>query len=211
MKDIFPSPLCPLCQSESSWFHERFHACEVCGGIFLRPELRLSPELEKAEYLTHENDVTDPRYQKFVSPIVEAVSRTYDSEHLGLDFGCGTGPVISELLSQQGYKICRYDPFFAHEPALLEKKYDYIACCEVVEHFFFPDKEFALLRNLLRPGGTLFIMTLLYEPRIDFNKWFYIKDDTHVFLYRDKTFAWIKDRFSFTQLDIGGRLISLRV
>ncbi len=47
----------------------------------------LSQEEEKERYKNHNNDVNDPRYQKFVSPIVEKVRDHYDTNHLGLDYG----------------------------------------------------------------------------------------------------------------------------
>lgn len=173
------------------------------------PGALLSAAREKARYLTHNNNVEDLRYQKFVRPIVKAVTERFGLDHSGLDFGCGTGPVVSKLLQEKGYRICQYDPFFACEPELLERQYDYIVCCEVAEHFYHPAKEFGLLRRLLRQGGSIFIMTLLYDSSIDFSKWFYLKDETHVFLYQQETFAWIKEKFAFADLAISPRLIRL--
>lgn len=157
----------------------------------------------------HHNDVNDPRYQKFVRPIVESVVKYCQKAHVGLDFGCGTGPVISKLLLDQGYKIEQYDPFFRDQPGLLDEKYDYIVCSEVIEHFREPAKEFKLLRALLNPGGKLFCLTERYSPEIDFDGWYYKNDPTHVFFYQDRTFEWIRDNFHFPALTIEGRLVVL--
>jgi len=100
--------------------------------------------------MTHNNDVNDSGYHKFVSPIVNAVLNDFLPEHKGLDFGAGTGPVISKLLTDRNYQIKQYDPYFFNLPELLQKKYDYIVCCEVIEHFYDPDKEFQLLKSLLK-------------------------------------------------------------
>jgi hypothetical protein len=101
---------------------------------------------EVLRYTQHNNDVNDVRYQKFVQPLVTGILQDFDQSHIGLDFGAGTGPVISKLLTDEGYVIKQYDPFFYDHAELLNQKYDYIACCEVVEHFHNPAKEFKLLQ-----------------------------------------------------------------
>ncbi|MDA3817128.1 MAG: hypothetical protein PF486_07110, partial [Prolixibacteraceae bacterium] len=91
---------------------------------------------ERERYIEHNNDVNDVRYQNFVSPITGAVQNDFSPVDSGLDFGGGTGPVITNFINDNGYNIIDYDPYFNDRPELLEKTYDYIACCEVMEHFF---------------------------------------------------------------------------
>jgi hypothetical protein len=67
---------------------------------------------EKERYLTHNNDITDPRYQKFVQPVVNAVMENFSTASKGLDFGAGAGPVAAEVLGGKGYSVKLYDPFF---------------------------------------------------------------------------------------------------
>ena len=117
--------------------------------------------------------------------------------------------MISALLKKKGYDIRPYDPFFCHDTALLEEKYDYIVCCEVIEHFHNPSGEFRLLKDLLNPEGCLFIMTHLYEPEIHFDTWYYRNDETHVFIYREETLRWIKEKLGFSAVEVQGRLIRL--
>lgn len=168
------------------------------------------PITEKERYLTHNNDVSDPRYRKFVSPIVESVIKDFSpEEHVGLDFGAGTGPVITKLLSESNYKIFAYDPFFLPYTELLQRCYDFIACCEVIEHFQDPAKEFELLRSMLLPGGKLYCMTHVYDSNIDFSTWYYKNDPTHIFIYQKETFGFILKKFSFTEVRIDKRLITL--
>jgi hypothetical protein len=206
-----PIPACPLCQTPGQPIHPGYHACPQCAGIFLNPEHLPTAQVEKKRYLTHNNDIHDPGYQAFVSPIVQAVLAQYTPQHTGLDFGAGTGPVISHLLQQQGYLVKPYDPFFHPHPEHLTQTYDYIVCCEVIEHFHHPAREFALLKKLLNPGGSLFCMTQLYQPHIQFETWYYKNDETHVFFYQPQTFEWIKAHFGFTHLYIQNRLIHLAV
>jgi 2-polyprenyl-3-methyl-5-hydroxy-6-metoxy-1,4-benzoquinol methylase len=173
----------------------------------LSRSLLLSPADEKARYDTHNNDVEDPGYQKFVSPVVEAVVDSFAADSTGLDFGAGPGPVVSKLLAEQGYLIRQYDPFYSPDESLLKESYDYIVCCEVIEHFNDPQRSFALLRRLLRPGAKLFCMTLLYSPAINIDKWFYANDETHTFFFQAHTLNWIKKHFAFSALSIDNRLV----
>lgn len=166
---------------------------------------------EKARYETHNNDVNDLAYQKFVSPISNYVLKHFSPTDSGLDFGSGTGPVISKVLKDNGYDIKQYDPFFANFPELLTQKYDYIVCCEVMEHFHNPDKEFFQLRAMLNPNGALICMTHLYDDTIEFKNWYYKNDPTHVFIYQKPTIAYIAKRFNFTSYKIDSRLIVLTV
>lgn len=166
---------------------------------------------EKEFYQTHNNDILDKRYQLFVSPITLYIFSHFSPQAVGLDFGAGTGPVISYLLQQKGFNVLQYDPFFHPNTELLEKKYDFIVCCEVIEHFHNPRKEFALLRKMLNPNGNLVCMTQLYDQTINFRNWYYKNDQTHVFFYRENTIQWIRDNFSFSEYKIDSRLLVLKV
>lgn len=204
---------CPLCFSKSQVFtvHEgrEFFDCANCKGIFLNEVHYFDPISEKQRYETHHNDVNDLRYQKFVSPVVESVLEFFNPEdHVGLDFGAGTGPVITKLLSDLQFEVFAYDPFFLPYPELLQKIYDFIVCCEVIEHFKKPAMEFEMLRGMLRPSGKLLCMTHLFPPETDFSSWYYKNDPTHVFIYRQETLHYIREKFQFREVKITGRLIT---
>lgn len=203
------SQTCPLCFLAPSINKGDFFICQGCGGIFRAKKSHPTPSAERTRYETHNNDVHDTRYQQFVDPITQAVIREYSPQHQGLDFGAGTGPVISHLLQKQDYQLRQYDPFFHNHPELLNFTYDYIVCCEVIEHFHHPDREFRLLKKLLKPGGCLFCMTHLYEPGIDFENWYYKNDFTHVFIFQRKTLHWIERHYRFSSVQINDRLIRL--
>ena len=133
--------------------------------------------------------------------------KDFSKDYFGLDFGAGTGSAISKVLRDNDYQITEYDPYFHPFPELLEKQYDYIACCEVVEHFHHPDKEFRLLKKLLKPNGKLYCMTHVYNREIDFENWYYKNDHTHVFMYQKETIEWISKTFGFSDVKINNRLI----
>jgi 2-polyprenyl-3-methyl-5-hydroxy-6-metoxy-1,4-benzoquinol methylase len=202
---------CPLCNSTASLFCDKpkhlFYKCSNCDGIFRPKHTFLTAEAEKEHYEKHNNDIFDERYQAFVSPIVNAVLQDFSPEAKGLDFGSGTGPVIAKMLIDKGYQVQNYDLFFANESSLLNEKYDYVSCCEVMEHFHQPYKEFELLKSLLLPNGKLYCKTAVYNNQTLFENWYYKDDFTHVFIYQPKTLEWIKSEFSFSNLIVKEKLI----
>ncbi|WP_271764995.1 class I SAM-dependent methyltransferase [Aquimarina algiphila] len=205
---------CTLCNSETILYSEiqnkKYCKCTTCDGILLHTSHFLSAVAEKERYELHQNDVTDSGYQNFVYPIIEQVQNDYSSNHKGLDFGSGSNSVITYLLNNNKYHISTYDPFFDINDDVLKKKYDYIVCCEVMEHFYSPSKEFKLLHSILLPNGALYCKTNLYDSSIDFKTWWYKNDTTHVFFYSSKTLHWIKEKFQFKSLEITDNFIVLR-
>ncbi len=90
---------CPLCSTPSQLYHthterddQQYFRCPECQSIAMHPRHYLTPDEEKARYLTHNNDVNDPGYQKFVRPVIQAVTTRTQINHHGLDYGAGTGP-----------------------------------------------------------------------------------------------------------------------
>jgi hypothetical protein len=201
---------CPLCHSEGVPVDARYLDCTVCLSRFLHPSLFIPPDAEKAEYELHQNDIRDPRYQSFVRPITDAVIANHAPDAPALDYGSGAESVIAHVLSAHGFQMQAYDPFFRRDAALLAQTYDIITCSETVEHFHSPRTEFERLHQMLRPGGSLYISTLLYHDSIPFANWHYRRDPTHVFLYRRETFEWIAKHLGFDNLQVQGRVITLR-
>ncbi|MFO8022273.1 MAG: class I SAM-dependent methyltransferase [Perlabentimonas sp.] len=202
---------CPLCYGSSeefSRYRERaYFKCLECHSIFADPKNLLGPSDEMARYVEHNNDIYDPGYRSFVSPIVNTVLEKYSPHHVGLDFGSGTGPVITKMLEEKGYKVLQFDPFFHNTPEALTRKYDFIVSCEVIEHFYNPRKEFEQLQSMLNPGGELICMTDIYKDSINFEKWYYKDDPTHVFFYHPEAFEYIKERFGFRSVLVNNRLV----
>lgn len=201
---------CILCHDSAPYFDQYknriYYQCQNCYALFMDPENFPSREQEHQRYSQHENNVNDPGYQKFVEPLVSAVQKYFKPQHQGLDFGAGPGPVSSHLLNNNGYQINLYDPFFHPHHSVLENKYDFIICCEVIEHFHHPSQEFAKLKKLLKPGGKLFCMTEPYTAQIDFRAWHYKNDITHVIFYHSKTLEYLKNKFDFKSVEQNSRL-----
>jgi len=202
--------ICPLCETPSEFFYEdtqRYYKCPKCYALFVADEQLPDEKSEKERYELHDDDTEDAGYRKFVSPITKNIQKDFTQKERGLDFGAGTSQIITKVLQEAGYDIASYDPYFHNYPELLEKKYDYIASCEVIEHFYHPKKEFHLLRSMLEEGGKLYLMTHIYDEKIDFASWYYKNDPTHVFLYTKETFKYIQETYSFKELCISKRMI----
>ena len=201
---------CPLCHRSTSnqrQLSPQFYNCDTCGTIFRHSNHYLTSEKEKERYLSHNNNVDDIDYQSFVTPIVNEVCRSFDSNSKGLDFGAGSGPVISKLLTDKGYRMSLWDPFFHFDESVLNDRYDFIVCCETMEHFHNPFKEFELMRNLLKSGGKLCCMSEILPKDISFDNWYYKNDPTHIVFYSEENLKWIKENIGFSEVRIDGRLI----
>ncbi len=188
---------CTLCNTPlKHQADEYYFICATCGAYVKNEKYYISGQQEKAFYDTHNNDVHDVRYQHFTSPITNEILKHFDTVHLGLDYGCGTGPVISKQLLDKGFKVKLYDPFFYPDDDYLKFKYDYIFSCEVFEHFYQAKQEIEKLLSLIKHNGKLLIMTHLYDNRSSFNDWYYRKDPTHVFIYTQATIQYLSQQYN---------------
>ncbi len=198
-----PCSLCNCSTQEFQTVNDREYVqCSGCKAILLSPENYLSPQAEKFWFGLHNNDVNDPGYIAFVSPIVNRIKADFPKKSQGLDFGCGTGPVIASELIKSGYAVALYDPYFHPNKNVLRNKFDFIICCEVMEHFKNPFKEFLLLRSLLTDNGKLYCKTEMWNDALDFQNWHYKNDLTHVIFYNRETLEWIQSNLNFSRIEI---------
>ncbi len=186
----------PLAPFASLQAHD-YLRCADCGATVLDARHRLPPAEEHAHYLHHENDPDDPRYRAFLSRLAAPLMERVGAGSSGLDYGCGPGPALAALLREAGHEMALYDPFFAPNTGPLHRTYDFVTCTEVAEHFHAPGKEFARLRDLVRPGGWLALMTCFQTDDDRFAGWHYRKDPTHVVFYRAQTFRHLAERWGW--------------
>ena len=83
-----PPMKCPICSTPTQLYHthikrdnQHYYRCPYCHSVAMHQKYYLSREEEKARYLTHNNDVNDPRYQKFVRPVIQAVTSSSNYPH----------------------------------------------------------------------------------------------------------------------------------
>ncbi|MFN4088375.1 MAG: class I SAM-dependent methyltransferase [Alphaproteobacteria bacterium] len=183
---------CPVCRAPAPLRFVRvdgadYWRCAACEARFLDPGQRLPRADEHAHYRRHRNDPDDPAYRRFLSRLAGPLLDRLAPCRRGLDYGCGPGPALAAMLGEAGHEVALYDPLFRPDPAVLRRRYDFVTCTETVEHFHHPADEFDRLGDLLRPGGTLAVMTCFQTDDAAFANWHYRRDPTHVVFYREAT------------------------
>ena len=187
---------CPVCEYAAPRFFmtvegRDYWRCERCVATFLDPGQHPPLAREVAEYDRHENDLHDPGYRRFLARLTDPLRPLLSETAQGLDFGCGPGPALVAMMAEHGFDMAAYDPIYAPDDRLLERRYDFITCTEVVEHLFQPADVFRLLDRMLKPGGWLGVMTQFQTDDERFAGWHYRRDPTHVVFYREETFRWL--------------------
>ena len=175
--------------------------------------MRLSISSEHAFYGTHENGVDDLGYRqflkRFLDPFLEEcpVGEKYLT---GLDFGCGPGPALAAMLTEQGADMSLYDPLYYPDKGVLNKQYDFIVSTEVFEHLHDPSAVMDVLSGILMQGGCLGVMTeFLPVEKEKFAQWHYRRDPTHVGFWSERTFAYVAERWGFDVKTIDRRVVLL--
>lgn len=203
-------PPCPLCPTLSrtdghnlaltgsaapSFYHQdkarTYWHCSTCDLVFVPRQYHLSLADQKAIYDQHQNDPTDPGYQRFLSRFTEALLPHLDDHASGLDYGCGPGPALAQLLRPKHCQLDLYDPIYYPNPEALTRHYDFVTATEVVEHFSDTGKALTHLWARVAPGGWLGIMTKRVSNPDAFKTWHYIRDPTHLSFFSDQTFQWL--------------------
>lgn len=183
---------CPVCRATSlrpfvSVAGRAYRRCNACLATLLDQAHWLDSADERAHYGLHQNHPTDARYRAFLARFSEPFLERLAPASLVLDYGCGPGPALAAMLEEAGHTTRLYDPCFHPETAVLDHRYDAIACTETAEHFRAPAAEFDRLGAMLRPGGWLGIMTCFQTDDDRFAAWHYRTDPTHVVFYREAT------------------------
>ncbi len=190
---------CPVCCTPglgpfSTFGARRYLRCHTCRATLLDPAQHPDRAAEKAQYDLHENDPDDPRYRAFLNRLAAPLCARLAPGAEGLDYGCGPGPALAAMLAGAGHPMAVWDPIYAPDPAPLARRYDFVTCTEVAEHFHRPAEAFDTMCALVRPGGWLGIMTCFQTEDARFETWHYRLDPTHVTFYRCETLAHLAAR-----------------
>ena len=190
----------------------RYLRCPECLATLMAPECRLNPADEKSVYSLHDNKPGDPGYRRFLSRLAQPLLKQLPAGSSGLDFGCGPGPALAQMMEEAGMKMSVYDPFFYPDTypgtPVLDQRYDFVTCTEVVEHLHHPAAVFRQIDGLLRPGGYLGVMTCFQTDDERFANWHYRRDPTHVVFYRQATLEWLADHHGW-QLEVPAKDVAI--
>jgi len=201
--------VCKICGNDVQTIRDQqfdmcYYYCEYCEFIFIDERGILSKEEELQQYELHENSIENEGYVNMFKRFIEKSIIPYkDNIRNGLDFGCGPGPVLAELLKREGLKVDIYDPYFAPKKVFESKRYDLITSTEVFEHLKEPIETLKLLKEHLNGKGILAIMTLFHPNNEEkFKKWWYRRDPTHISFYTPRTFRYLANKFHMDVLKI---------
>jgi SAM-dependent methyltransferase len=140
------------------------------------------------EYDQHNNSFESPGYVAMFERFIETFITPLQVTGVGLEFGSGPGPVLKELLQQQGFEMVDYDYFYNRDESYKTKTYDFITSTEVFEHLTNPLEVLQELHTLLKAGGYLIVMTQLNTFDNDkFLTWWYRRDKTHISFFSLQT------------------------
>ncbi|GAA4878560.1 class I SAM-dependent methyltransferase [Ferrimonas pelagia] len=207
--------LCPLCQHpQSHHYHQdkrrHYFQCQQCQLVFVDPSALLPANAEKQIYDQHQNSPTDQGYRRFLSRLADPLLARLPEGSDGLDFGCGPGPVLASMLEQAGHRMALYDIYYQPDRTPLRRQYDFVTCTEAIEHFYRPGREWQLLMSLLKPGGTLGLMTKMVRNANAFAQWHYKNDPTHVCFFSPATFRFLARQQGLTVEFHGSDVILLQ-
>jgi len=197
--------VCPLCFGTSihkyhKEKHQQHYLCDTCALVFVSKDCHLDNKKERDIYLLHENDLQNDGYVSMFRRALAKILPYIDNNKNAkiLDYGCGYEPVLQQILQMEGYKCDVYDTyFFANMP---NGPWDLIISTEVFEHFANPAQEIENIIKNLNPNGIIGIMTSLLSAQIEFSKWYYMRDETHISFYSLKCFNWIAKRYGLKLL-----------
>jgi hypothetical protein len=191
------SQACPLCAAVDSLpfyadARRRYWRCQRCQLVFVPASYQLSAAAELAVYQQHENHMDDPGYRQFLNraaqPLLARLPATGGA--LGIDIGCGPGPLLAKIITEAGHHCDYSDPLFYPERTV-GCGYDFITLTEVVEHMANPSIDLLGLAQRLKAGGWLVVMTKRVADAERFAGWHYKNDPTHISFFSDATLSWV--------------------
>lgn len=110
--------------------------------MFANPGQHLAPTAEKKVYDQHRSHPGDLGYRHFLNQLLEPLVQCLGALPLcGLDCGSGPGPTLSLMLSDLGYQMSIYDPYYATNSPTANARFDFVTCTEAIEHFYTPWRE----------------------------------------------------------------------
>ena len=192
--------------------------CADCQYAFVRNPRTDFADLYDAEYyagrgadslVDYDAEMTDPRtvrtYEwRGITRIVGSLV-DLDAGTRWLDYGCGLGGLVRYVDEQVGCSIVGFEEGYAADrmaasgvphvgkadlPALASS-FDVITAIEMLEHTLDPVAELRAMRELLKPGGVLFLTTGNAAPhRHDLTHWSYTAvPDVHIGFFEPATLA----------------------
>jgi 2-polyprenyl-3-methyl-5-hydroxy-6-metoxy-1,4-benzoquinol methylase len=98
------------------------------------------------------------------------------------------------MLEEHGFDMAIFDLFYANDPGILTKQYDFITSTEVWEHLKNPNE---VINELFQLGKERFALGIMTKriPETPFGDWHYIKDPTHITFFAEQTLKYIAKKY----------------
>ncbi len=229
-----PCPVCdartePFGSKDSSFSGRRFdfQRCERCFFTFVsNPRLDFASVYDDRYYrgegadpfvdYVHETEHMDRTIRRFewrgVLDVVSSLVPVGPATRW-LDYGCGTGGLVSYLRSHGIEEAFGYEegwgaqfmvdagtpPLALDDLPSLRATFDVVTLIEVLEHTIDPVAELERVRALLKPGGLCFLTTGNAEPFRDrFSDWGYVVPDVHVSYFEPGNLRLALERAGFS-------------
>jgi len=199
--------LCKICQGDTTKMVDKkknivYYRCKSCGFVYLDDSKIIDNDSERKHYEKHNNGFDSLGYVKMFEDFIDVAIAPY-AEHIktALDFGCGRGPVLAELLHRMGMEVDKYDIYFYPQKVYEGKKYDLITSTEVFEHLQNPIEWLRLLAQHTNDNGYIVLMTK-FPPADDkiFLDWWYRRDITHISFFTPKSFEIMAKKVGLNEI-----------
>lgn len=185
---------------EKENFTVEYVKCDNCSLIFCKDMLEWTPEkfseyCYNDSYVQYDSDLGNPNGRR-QNLSMDFIRNNIKDCVTTLDYGGGRG-YLSDMMNRNGYKSVCYDPFTNNDKSLLEKKYDFVSCIEVLEHSY----DVLNLTNTITELADkyVYLSTGLYDNVKDFNRWYYFNPRVgHILLFKKETVERLFDMFGFT-------------
>ena len=141
--------------------HEKFTVwkCSSCGSLHSEEDVDL--DYYYKDYPLH-NEIEGPFVKLGLSNRLKRLKKAgLNKEHSILDFGCGNGIMVSFLNSLGYNNAMGYDEYNSNysDKRILDRRYDYILCQDVIEHSQEPRMLLQEMINSLNNKGIISIGT----------------------------------------------------
>lgn len=184
-----------------------YYSCSECHLIWKNDSHIVEPDAEEARYATHNNTRENEGYVKWLNGFLDKAVHPFISGGLMLDYGCGPGPVLAELLSEKGFRTEVYDLYFQKVLPKKENQFDLITCTEVIEHVSDLNHLFSDFNGLLKKDGILSLMTQYHKGLDAICDWWYVRDETHITFFDETTFENLAKIHGYEILHSDGKSI----
>lgn len=206
---------CPLCNSfslilMSAYKEARLTNCQTCGFVFSQrnpTEKELSDYYVKYSYVDnyYHSPLTSIRYERLLEEFA-----LYKKNNRILDVGCGNGQFLEEA-KRKGWET--WGTEYSKGAVLHTQKkglnvlhgrlnevledlpqFDVITSFEVIEHLNNPAREIDLMKNILRPGGIIYITTPNFNSVLRYllkHRYDVITYPEHLIYFTPKTLTYL--------------------